>query len=118
MTLENLPSKILASSLAIVLAALGLIVLQFIGRWANKIVRSIGDLHEERRQQLLTIIHALRWVIGVLVVIAASLMALSNFVDIAPLLAGAGLAGLAVSLGAQTLIGDLIGGVLILVENQ
>jgi small-conductance mechanosensitive channel len=100
MTLENLASQLLASVLTIALAILGLIVLQFIGRWANQIVRSIQDLHEERRQQLLTLIHALRWIIGVLMMIAALLMTLSNFVDIAPLLAGAGVAGLAVSLGA------------------
>ena len=46
-------------------------------------------------------------------------MVLSAFgVDITPVLAGAGVAGLAVSLGAQTLFKDLIGGMLILVENQ
>lgn len=39
-------------------------------------------------------------------------------VNIAPLLAGAGVAGLALSLGAQTLIRDYLGGILILVENQ
>ncbi len=38
--------------------------------------------------------------------------------DIGPLLAGAGLVGLALSLGAQTLIKDYIGGLLILFENQ
>jgi small-conductance mechanosensitive channel len=39
-------------------------------------------------------------------------------VDITPLLASVGVAGLAISLGAQTLIKDLVGGLLILVENQ
>ena len=39
-------------------------------------------------------------------------------IDIAPLLAGAGVLALAVSLGAQTLVKDSIGGLLILVENQ
>jgi len=45
-------------------------------------------------------------------------MLLSRFVDIAPLLASLGVVGLALSLGAQTLIKDLIGGMLILIENQ
>lgn len=39
-------------------------------------------------------------------------------VDITPLLASVGLAGLALSLGAQTLIKDYIGGILILTEDQ
>ena len=46
-------------------------------------------------------------------------MLLSTFgFDITPVLAGAGVAGLAVSLGAQTIIKDFIGGLLILLENQ
>ena len=53
-----------------------------------------------------------------MIVLVAALMVLSNFVDIVPLLAGAGVAGLAISLGAQTLIKDFIGGILVLVENQ
>jgi small-conductance mechanosensitive channel len=44
---------------------------------------------------------------------------LSDFdINIASLLASAGVAGLAVGLGAQTLIKDLIGGFFVLVENQ
>jgi small conductance mechanosensitive channel len=39
-------------------------------------------------------------------------------INTGPLLAGAGIAGLALSLGAQTLIKDYIGGILILVEDQ
>ncbi len=39
-------------------------------------------------------------------------------INVTPLIAGAGIAGLALSLGAQTLIKDYIGGVIILLENQ
>jgi small conductance mechanosensitive channel len=53
------------------------------------------------------------------IVAVALMMLLSTFgVDITPLLASAGVAGLAVSLGAQSLIKDFIGGLLVLVENQ
>jgi small conductance mechanosensitive channel len=38
--------------------------------------------------------------------------------DVAPLLAGAGVAGLAVGFGAQNLVRDVIGGLFILLENQ
>ena len=47
------------------------------------------------------------------------LMILSDFgLDLTPLIASVGIAGLALSLGAQTLIKDFIGGFLILFENQ
>lgn len=39
-------------------------------------------------------------------------------VDITPILTGAGILGLAVSFGAQTLVKDLISGLLIILENQ
>lgn len=39
-------------------------------------------------------------------------------VDITPILTGAGILGLAISFGAQTLVKDLISGFFILVENQ
>jgi small conductance mechanosensitive channel len=68
---------------------------------------------------MVTLVQILRWGANVLIVGSALLMLLSTFgVDITPLLASVGVAGLAVSLGAQTLIKDLIGGFLILAENQ
>jgi small conductance mechanosensitive channel len=104
--------------LIVVLAALGLVIVQFLTRRVQRIIRSVETIHEERRQQIYTIVHIARWAASVLIVAAALLMLLSAFVDIAPLLASVGVAGLAVSLGSQTLIKDLIGGFLILAENQ
>lgn len=73
----------------------------------------------ERRARLQTLVQAGRGAAWVLVLLVALLMGLHVLgVDITPLLAGAGVAGLALSLGAQTLIKDYIGGVLILIENQ
>ena len=58
---------------------------------------------------------ALLLVVGTIVV----LIVLSEIgVDIGPLLAGAGVIGLAVGFGAQTLVKDVITGVFILAENQ
>ncbi len=55
----------------------------------------------------------------ILVLAVAGLMVLQTLdINITPLIAGAGIAGLALSLGAQTLIKDFIGGILILSENQ
>lgn len=119
MGLDGLASPLASSLLIVGLTALGLVVLQFVARRALRIVRSLESLHTERRQQLVTLVHTLRWLAGALIVAGALLMLLSAFgVPITPLLTGAGVAGLALSLGAQTLIRDLIGGFLVLIENQ
>jgi small-conductance mechanosensitive channel len=56
---------------------------------------------------------------SIIILIVAGLMILHEFkVNIAPLLASASIAGLAISLAAQEFIKDYLGGVLILTENQ
>lgn len=73
----------------------------------------------EQMARLRTLLQTGRGVLYGLVLVIAGLMALQTLgINIAPLLAGAGVAGLAISLGAQTLIRDYIGGILILSENQ
>ena len=117
--LGGLTSYLVSSALIIAVAVLGLAVVQLLSGRALRILQSGERLHEARRQQMLTLVQILRWGAGVLIVGSALLMLLSTFgVDITPLLASVGVAGLAVSLGAQSLIKDLIGGFLILAENQ
>jgi len=100
-------------------AALGLVLVHLVARRILAWVKSLGRVREARRQQLVTLVQTTRWILNVLLVASALLMLLSEFgVDVTPLLASVGVAGLAVSLGAQTLIRDLIGGLLILIENQ
>ena len=84
---------------------------------ARRLERAIAD--PERVARLKTFLFAGRSLASVLVAMIAGLTALRVFdIDIGPVLAGAGLVGLALSLGAQTLIRDYIGGLLILLENQ
>jgi small-conductance mechanosensitive channel len=55
----------------------------------------------------------------VLVIGSAALMVLQGVgVDITPVLTGAGIAGLAVGFGAQTLVRDIISGFFLILENQ
>lgn len=55
----------------------------------------------------------------VLIVILATLTVMSAVgIDIAPVLAGAGILGIAIGFGAQTLVRDLIGGIFVLLEDQ
>jgi small-conductance mechanosensitive channel len=119
MAWSTLPTHLIHSLLIVALAGLGLVLVYLFSRRALNLVGSLTRVREARRQQLVTLVHALRWVVDVVIVVMALMMLLSTFgVNIAPLLASAGVTGLAVSLGAQSLIKDLIGGVLVLTENQ
>ena len=55
---------------------------------------------------------------AVILVVATFMIVRELGFDIAPLLASAGIAGLAIGFGAQTLIKDIIAGAFILIENQ
>jgi small-conductance mechanosensitive channel len=117
---EGSLSFLLASGgLIVVLTVLGLAVIQFLSKRILSIISSMEWVREVRRQQLVTLLQILRWGVDLLIVGSALLMLLGTFgVDVTPLLASVGVAGLAVSLGAQSLIKDLIGGFLVLAENQ
>ncbi len=104
--------------LVTVIAVLGVVAIEFLGRRVLRAIRGAEGIGEERRQRLVTLVGVLRWALYTLAATVALLMLLGNFVDITPLLASAGVFGLAVSLGAQSLITDLIAGLVILAENQ
>lgn len=56
---------------------------------------------------------------GAMIVVIAALMALGELgIDIGPAIAGLGLVGIAVGLGAQTLVRDWLAGVFVVLENQ
>jgi moderate conductance mechanosensitive channel len=76
---------------------------------------SITTLREKRGQ---TISQLLRSMGRVVIVTIAILLTFNVFINIAPILAGAGILGLAISFGAQSLVRDIITGFFILLENQ
>src|ERR687892_236345 len=89
---------------------------------ANRIEQSVDDgddsittLREKRGR---TISQLLRSVGRVVIVSIAVLLTFNVFINIAPILAGAGILGLAISFGAQSLVRDIISGFFILLENQ
>jgi len=74
---------------------------------------------EELAKRSRTLSGILSNIIGVIIVIVALFMVLSEVgVDITPLLAGAGVAGVAIGFGAQSLIRDILNGLFILLEDQ
>ena len=76
---------------------------------------SVTTLRERRGQ---TISQLLKSVGRVVIFAIALLLTFNVFIDIGPILAGAGILGLAVSFGAQSLVKDVISGFFILFENQ
>ena len=106
---------------------LGIWILAFLGYrilglLARRIENSVDDLDDsitttrERRGQ--TIAQLLRSMGRVVIAAVAVLLTFNVFIDIGPILAGAGILGLAVSFGAQSLVKDIISGFFILFENQ
>jgi small-conductance mechanosensitive channel len=75
-----------------------------------------GGVHAASR--LTTVLPMLRILAGAAILVVTALVALSRLgVEIAPLLAGAGVVGLAISFGAQTLVKDIITGAFFLVDD-
>ncbi len=71
-----------------------------------------------RRARMRTLLPILRIVLFVVLAVTAILMALSSLgVQIAPLIAGAGVVGVAVGFGSQTLVKDIISGMFYLLDD-
>jgi small conductance mechanosensitive channel len=117
--MEEWGSNLITTIVVIFTTIIILILVHLLARKLNRYLESVEGVQKARRQQTITFLQVVTWIISVTVICIGLLMILSEFgVDIAPLLASAGIAGLALSLGAQTLIKDFIGGFLILLENQ
>lgn len=89
-------------------------------RSAQDEIASGEDLQSiERRKRLHTVGGTARRFFSILIWTAATLMVLREIgVDITPVLTGAGIIGLAVGFGAQTLVKDIISGLFLIAEDQ
>ncbi|MGL4966806.1 MAG: mechanosensitive ion channel domain-containing protein [Inquilinus sp.] len=78
-----------------------------------------ADSEDVRRQaRLRTLLPILRNVLFIILLVMAALMALSSLgVEIAPLIAGAGVVGVAIGFGAQTVVKDIISGMFFLLDD-
>ena len=97
----------------LVLALAGRLVMLFKGYMARI------DPDPEQAKRVITLARVFRYAASVLVVVVAGMLVLNELgISIAPILATAGVAGVAIGLGAQSLIKDYLSGFFILVENQ
>ena len=129
MWLQNLPQTLVdffSKNLTVILQILLIIGLaSFAIRMSGKLQKRFENQVIEKRidpgqrSRLKTLVRAGLATLNVVIAVVAILMILLALgINITPLLASVGIAGLAISLGAQTLIKDYIGGALILFENQ
>ena len=116
---------LLTNGLKIIFIIIGAIILNkvitsFIEKAVRIAVRPDGissQEAEEKRENTLIQIFNTTARIGIIII--ASLMVLEEFgVEIAPILAAAGIVGLAFGFGGQYLIRDIISGLFIILENQ
>src|ERR1051325_10199448 len=103
-----------------------ILVLAFLGLRLFKIIvakmvafQSKRPSHAVRTSQIQTLAGVINSIGVFIIVFVAGLEVLQELnINLAPLLASAGIAGLAVGFGAQTLVKDVINGFFILLENQ
>lgn len=83
------------------------------------LVRRTGEPEEEVSKRGLTLSRVLVGTGQIAVIFLAAFMILSELeVDIAPILAGFGIVGIAIGFGAQSLVKDVLAGLFIILENQ
>ena len=106
-----------------VILVLAFILVRLLGLITRKIVAFSEKTPAHgavRSQQVRTVIGVVRSVGVFLIVFVAGMTLLKDvfLINIEPLLASAGIAGLAIGFGAQTLVKDVINGFFILIEDQ
>lgn len=115
------PRALLVGAVRIaIIVGLAALVLALVRRGTARWIASVEDLPptDPKRQRAVTLGTLLRSVAGYAVWGVAGIMALSEVgLDIGALLATAGVAGLAIGFGAQTLVKDVISGVFLLFDD-
>jgi small conductance mechanosensitive channel len=115
---------LLNNGLRIIIIAIGAYLVIRIGtaaarRFELEMSRGTGLDVIERTKRAQTLGRILQKTLSIVVVGMAALMILRELdVDITPVLTGAGIVGLAVGFGAQTLVRDVISGFFLIVEDQ
>ncbi|MER3446006.1 MAG: mechanosensitive ion channel protein MscS [Candidatus Dadabacteria bacterium] len=123
---DNIIDWLRTSGIRIVVIIIGAYVLLklisvLIERTEKVIMKDTGDFFAnlETQKRVKTLGNILRKAAFVTVFVLAFMMVLREVgIDIAPIIAGAGIVGLAIGFGAQNLVRDIISGFFIIMENQ
>ena len=103
----------------------GYVAWRYLHDWTEARLRAavpqLGDEDDGEAKpasRLTTVLPVLRILLGITIVVMAVLVALSQLgVNIGPLLAGAGVVGLAISFGSQALVRDIVSGIFFMTDD-
>lgn len=106
--------------LILVVAVIAYYLVGILTRSISRRIQALDDVEDsERDRRTKTIFRVIHSTGTVIIVTTALMMILTELgVAITPVLASVGFVGLALGLGAQTLVKDMIAGLFILIENQ
>jgi small conductance mechanosensitive channel len=89
------------------------------GRASRVLALATGAAHERHRQRTLTMGSLLRSIATFVVALVTILLVMSIFnIQLAPVLATAGVGGVALGFGAQSLVKDFLSGIFMILEDQ
>jgi small conductance mechanosensitive channel len=88
-----------------------------VGGLRHHLTKGLDDVEGRKRAE--TLGRVIRYLVSVVVVVVATMLVLSEIgISLAPILGAAGVVGLAVGFGAQSLVRDYFSGFFMLLENQ
>ncbi len=122
---DTLATRILRGVInAVVILLIADVVWHLVGAWIDLRLAEATEAGQtegeegRRRARLRTLLPILKNILLVILVVMAALMALSALgIEIGPLIAGAGVVGVAIGFGAQTLVKDIISGMFYLLDD-
>jgi small-conductance mechanosensitive channel len=122
-TWEDILGHCLRITMVLILAWIGMKVLRiFVGRLERNLIAQSaveGEPPSESQKRIETITRLIRQGLLLALWITAGLVVLQEIgVEVGPIMASAGIAGVALGFGAQNLVRDVISGFFIILENQ
>lgn len=103
----------------VVAVTISFIVRRYVRRYRRRAKEASDDAEGRRRRRLTTVIGLVGGVIVVIAWLTVIMTILRRLeVDLGPLIASAGIAGIALGFGAQSLVRDTISGLFIVLESQ
>jgi moderate conductance mechanosensitive channel len=115
----HVSDSVLIASIVVAAIVVTVVARLLVGRFQRKLEGKVSLTQDLNLQRAATLTHALSTGAIVLIWTIAVLLVLSNLnVNLAPLLASAGVAGVALGFGAQSIVRDTLSGFFILLENQ
>lgn len=120
-TLKNLLTQFATPLRIALILTLTLVAQNLINKLAPRFREAIASRQESSAaaQRVRTLSRVLRYALSVFLTVVSFLLILGEFgISVAPLLGAAGVAGIAIGFGAQSLVKDYFSGFFLLLENQ